>query len=74
MAKAFASAAARRVTKEAHQVFAGAGYVPDRRLNSYYRRAKSIEMFLGGSNVLLDEIADRLIDSERSPGVTAGRV
>ena len=62
MAKAFASGAARRVTKEAHQIFGGAGYVLDHRLNFYYRRAKGIEMSLGGADELLDEIAGRLID------------
>ena len=66
MAKAFAAGAARRVTKEAHQIFAGAGFILDHRLNFYYRRAKGIEMFLGSSGELLDEIGDLLIDPGRN--------
>ena len=66
MAKAFAAGAARRVTKEAHQIFAGAGYVLDHRLNFYYRRAKGIEMVLGASGELLDEIATLLVDAAPS--------
>lgn len=62
MAKAFAAGAARRVTKEAHQIFAGAGFVVDHRMNFYYRRAKGIEMFLGRSGELFDEIADLLVE------------
>lgn len=72
MAKAFAAGAARRVTKEAHQIFAGAGFVLDHRLNFYYRRAKGIEMFLGSSGELLDEIGDPLIDPGRK-GESWGR-
>ena len=62
MAKAFAAGAARRVTKEAHQIFAGAGFVLDHRLNFYYRRAKGIEMSFGSCRELFDEIGDLLID------------
>ena len=70
MAKAFASGAARRVTKEAHQIFAGAGYVLDHRLNFYYRRAKGIEMFLGASGELLDEIAKLLVTTGSDSGIS----
>ena len=65
MAKAFAAGAARRVTKAAHQIFAGAGFVLDHRLNFYYRRAKGIEMALGSSAELLDEVGNLLIDPGR---------
>ena len=73
MAKAFASGAARRITKEAHQIFAGAGFVLDHRLNFYYRRAKGIEMSLGSCRVLFDEIGDLLIDPGND-GESSGRM
>lgn len=60
MAKAFAAAAARKVTKEAHQIFAGAGYIMQNRLNFYYRRAKAIELFLGDVGEELRLVAERL--------------
>ena len=59
MAKAFAGTAARRVTKEAHQIFGGAGYIKQNRLNFYYRRAKGIELALGDVNEQLRVIGDR---------------
>lgn len=59
MAKAFAATAARRVTKEAHQIFAGAGYIMQNPLNFYYRRVKVIELFLGDVNEQLKLVADR---------------
>ena len=61
MAKAFAGEAARQVTKAAHQIFAGAGFVLGNKLNHYYRRAKAIEMTLGGTDVLFDRIADGIL-------------
>jgi alkylation response protein AidB-like acyl-CoA dehydrogenase len=60
MAKAFAATAARRVTKEAHQILAGVGFTLDHRLNYYYRRAKSIELALGDVDAQLELVADRL--------------
>jgi alkylation response protein AidB-like acyl-CoA dehydrogenase len=58
MAKAFAAAAARRVTKESHQIFGGAGYILEHKVNFYYRRAKAIDLFLGNADWQLDRIAD----------------
>jgi alkylation response protein AidB-like acyl-CoA dehydrogenase len=60
MAKAFAAAAARRVTKGAHQVYAAAGYVLTNRLSFYYRRAKAVELALGDVGEQLAIVADRL--------------
>lgn len=60
MAKAFAATAARKVTKEAHQIFAGAAYIMQNRLNFYYRRAKGIELFLGDVSEVLRLVADQL--------------
>jgi alkylation response protein AidB-like acyl-CoA dehydrogenase len=60
MAGAFAPAAARRVTKEAHQILAGVGYTLDHRLNFYYRRAKAIELALGDVDEQLITVAERL--------------
>jgi alkylation response protein AidB-like acyl-CoA dehydrogenase len=61
IAKAFSAAAARRVTKEAHQILAGAGFVLDHRLNFYYRRVKGIEAAFGDVNHQLDLVADELL-------------
>ncbi|HVC77881.1 MAG TPA: acyl-CoA dehydrogenase family protein [Candidatus Micrarchaeaceae archaeon] len=47
MARAFAAGAAHRVTKEAHQIFAAAGFVRTHPLNFLYRRLKGIETSLG---------------------------
>jgi alkylation response protein AidB-like acyl-CoA dehydrogenase len=60
MAKPFAATAARRVTKEAHQILAGVGFTLDHRLNYYYRRAKSIELALGDVDAHLERVAQRL--------------
>jgi alkylation response protein AidB-like acyl-CoA dehydrogenase len=60
MAKPFAATAARRVTKEAHQILAGVGFTLDHRLNYYYRRAKSIELALGDVDAHLERVAERL--------------
>jgi alkylation response protein AidB-like acyl-CoA dehydrogenase len=60
MAKAFAAAAARRVTKSAHQILAGAGFVLEHPLNFYYRRVKGIEAAFGDANYQLDAVADRI--------------
>jgi 3-oxocholest-4-en-26-oyl-CoA dehydrogenase beta subunit len=57
MAKAFGARAARRVTKEAHQIYAGHGFVLENPLNYYYRRAKVIELSLGDVNEQLDRVA-----------------
>ena len=60
MAKAFAATAARRVTKEAHQILAGVGFTLEHRLPYYYRRVKSIEQALGDVDEHLRLVADRL--------------
>lgn len=59
MAKAFAAEAARRVTKEAHQIYAGAGYITQNRLHFYYRRAKGIELLFGDTREQLNLVAER---------------
>jgi alkylation response protein AidB-like acyl-CoA dehydrogenase len=61
MAKAFAATAARRVTKEAHQILAGVGFTLEHRLPYYYRRVKMIELALGCTDEQLRLVADRLI-------------
>ena len=60
MAKVLASTACRRVTKEAHQIFAGAGLMAEHDLNFYYRRVKGIELNLGGVNHQVKEVAQQL--------------
>ena len=60
MAKVLASTACRRVTKEAHQIFAGAGLMAEHDLNFYYRRVKGIELNLGGVNHQVKEVAQHL--------------
>jgi acyl-CoA dehydrogenase len=72
MARSFAADAARRVTKEAHQIFAGSGYMLTSRLHYYYRRAKSIGMAYSGSDDLLDRVADHLIGVLDSAAIPAG--
>ena len=57
LAKVFASAAARRVTKEAHQIYAAAGFVRAHPLNFYYRRAKGLELSLGNPEDQLERVA-----------------
>jgi 3-oxocholest-4-en-26-oyl-CoA dehydrogenase beta subunit len=63
MAKAFSAAAARRVTKSAHQILAGAGFVLEHPLSFYYRRVKGIEATFGDVNDQLDLIADGLFNA-----------
>ena len=60
MTKAFAATAARRVTKQAHEILAGVGYTLDHRLHYYYQRAKGIELALGDVDEQLDLVADKL--------------
>lgn len=60
MANAFAATAARRVTKEAHQILAGVGFTLEHRLPYYYRRVKSVELTLGNVDEQLRQVADRL--------------
>jgi alkylation response protein AidB-like acyl-CoA dehydrogenase len=60
MAKAFAGTATRRVIKEAHQIFGGAGFIVDHRLNYYYRRQKAIELALADVDEQLATVADRM--------------
>lgn len=60
MAKALASTAYRRVTREAHQIFAGAGLMMEHDLNFYYRWAKAIELDLGDVNYQVEEVAHLL--------------
>lgn len=58
-AKPFAAEAARRVTKEAHQIFAGAGFVLDHKLSYYYRRAKGVDLSLADTESLLRRLEQR---------------
>jgi len=60
MAKAFASVAARHVTKDAHQIWGGHGWVKENPLNFYYRRAKAIELALGDVNEEFALVGDQL--------------
>lgn len=60
MAKAYSSVAYRKVTKEAHQVFAGVGFMVEHDLNLYYRRAKALEQSLGDIDYQVMEVARRL--------------
>ncbi len=64
MCKAFAASSARRVTKEAHQILAGAGFVLDHALNFYYRRVKGVEATFGDVNSQLDLVAESLLRVE----------
>jgi len=61
MARAFVGEAARRITKEAHQIFAGAGFVLDHKLPFYYRRAQGLQTYGGGAGDQLDRVADSLL-------------
>lgn len=60
MAKAYAANACRMVTKEAHQIFGGAGYTTEHPLNFYYRQAKALELQLGDVNHHLGQVAQRI--------------
>lgn len=60
MAKAYTGAAYRRITKDAHQIFGGAGFMQEHDLNFYYRRAKALELVLGDSTHQVMEVAKRL--------------
>lgn len=60
LAKAFAAGAAHRVTKEAHQIYAAAGFVRTHPLNFYYRRAKGLETSLGDLSDHLERVAAAL--------------
>lgn len=60
MAKAYASTAYRRVTKEAHQIFAGVGFMLEHDINLYYRRAKALELNLGDVDYQVMEVARRM--------------
>lgn len=57
MAKALSSASCRRVCKEAHQIFAGAGLMAEHDLNLYYRRNKAIELNWGDADYQVREVA-----------------
>jgi alkylation response protein AidB-like acyl-CoA dehydrogenase len=61
MAKAFAATAARRVTKEAHQILAGVGFTLEHRLPYYYRRVKAVELALGSADEQLRLVAECLV-------------
>lgn len=61
LAKVFASGAAHRITKEAHQIYAAAGFVRLHALNFYYRRAKGLETTLGDSDDQLELAARALV-------------
>ncbi|MBI2918528.1 MAG: acyl-CoA/acyl-ACP dehydrogenase [Chloroflexi bacterium] len=63
MAKAFVAGAFRRVTKEAHQIIAGAAFLVEHDLHFYYRRAKAMEMFLGDTDFHVEQVAQRLFDA-----------
>ncbi len=68
MARAFVAGAFRRVTKEAHQIIAGAAFLVEHDLPFYYRRAKAMEMFLGDTDFHVEQVAHRLFDRAAATG------
>lgn len=60
MAKAWTSAAYRRVAAKGHQIFGGIGYTTDHDMHLYFRRAKAFELTLGDSNYHREKLAQEM--------------